>query len=81
MAKFLPRAVYISNPTWANHKSIIQKIGLPLKEYPYYHPKTGMLDFEGMIDCLKKATAGSVILLHACAHNPTGVDPSVEQWK
>lgn len=81
IAKYLPRAVYISNPTWANHNSIIQKLGLPLREYPYYHATTKSLDIEGMINGLKNATPGSVILLHVCAHNPTGVDPTQEQWK
>lgn len=73
--------MHVSKPTWGNHNSITQKIGLPLKEYTYYDSKTRSLDFKGMIQSLKNATPGSVILLHACAHNPTGVDPTVEQWK
>ena len=81
VGKFLPRAVYVSKPTWSNHHGIVQKVGLPLREYPYYHAKTKSLDFEGMVDSLKNATPGSVILLHVCAHNPTGVDPTQDQWK
>ena len=81
IAKFLPRAVYVSKPTWANHHGIVQKVGLPLREYPYYLPKTKSLDIDGMLDALKNATPGSAILLHVCAHNPTGVDPTQEQWK
>ena len=81
IGKFLPRAVYVSKPTWSNHHGIVQKIGLPLREYPYYHSKTNSLDIEGMLDSLKNATPGSVILLHVCAHNPTGVDPTQDQWK
>lgn len=49
--------------------------------YPYYKPETKGLDFERICDTLSKAPAGSVVLLHACAHNPTGVDPSIEQWR
>ena len=81
VGKFLPRAVYVSKPTWSNHHGIVQKVGLPLREYPYYQAKTKSLDFEGMVDSLKNATPGSVILLHVCAHNPTGVDPTQDQWK
>ena len=81
IAKFLPREVYVSKPTWGNHHGIIQKCGLPLKEYTYYSDKNNSLDIEGLLDSLKKATPGSVILLHVCAHNPTGVDPTQDQWK
>ena len=81
IGKFLPRAVYVSKPTWSNHHGIVQKVGLPLREYAYYKASTKSLDFEGLIDGLKNATPGSVILLHVCAHNPTGVDPTQEQWK
>lgn len=81
IAKFLPRAVYVSKPTWANHHGIVQKVGLPLREYIYYSSKTKSLDINGFLDSLKNATPGSVILLHVCAHNPTGVDPTQDQWK
>jgi aspartate aminotransferase, cytoplasmic len=81
IAKYLPRAIYVSKPTWGNHHGIIQKVGLPLREYNYYDAKTKSLDFDGLIESLKNATPGSAILLHVCAHNPTGVDPSQEQWK
>lgn len=73
--------VYISNPTWANHNQIFSNVGLKLKTYPYFSTKTKMLDFEGMMNTLKEAPSGSVILLHPCAHNPTGVDPTKEQWQ
>lgn len=81
VAKFLPRTVYVPNPTWGNHQGIIQKCGLPVKEYTYYAPATKSLNFDGLINDLKTAIPGSLILLHACAHNPTGVDPNQEQWK
>lgn len=73
--------VYISNPTWGNHLAIIRKAGLNIVEYPYFDPITKGLSWDKMTDCLNLAKAGSIILLHVCAHNPTGVDPSPEQWE
>ncbi|KAJ5327859.1 aminotransferase [Penicillium brevicompactum] len=83
LSKFHPQkpAIYLSNPTWANHNQIFTNVGLSLAKYPYFSTKTKGLDFEGMIAALQSAPNGSVILLHACAHNPTGVDPTEEQWK
>ncbi|CAK4024108.1 Aspartate aminotransferase, cytoplasmic [Lecanosticta acicola] len=75
------KAVYVSDPTWANHNQIFSNVHIPLKKYPYFHKGTKGLDFEGMIGALQQAPEGSIILLHACAHNPTGVDPTQEQWK
>ncbi|TFK76551.1 aspartate aminotransferase [Pluteus cervinus] len=73
--------VYLSNPTWANHHAIFKNVGIEPVDYPYYDPKTIGLDFNGFIGALQAATPRSVFLLHACAHNPTGVDPTEEQWK
>mmetsp|Transcript_25226 Transcript_25226/g.64241 ORF Transcript_25226/g.64241 Transcript_25226/m.64241 type:complete len:411 (-) Transcript_25226:81-1313(-) len=74
--------IWISKPTWGNHIAIFQVAGLIVKEYPYYEPETRGFDFEGMLKALKEdAKPGSMVLLHACAHNPTGVDPTEEQWK
>jgi aspartate aminotransferase len=82
IAKFLPgRTIYISDPTWGNHKAVFTNSGVKQKDYRYFNAKTLGLDFEGFIEDLKKAPEGSIILLHACAHNPTGVDPTQEQWK
>ncbi len=83
LAKFYPRAqLYVSNPTWANHHTLYERAGhSKIKEYPYWNPVNKSLDFEGMLSCMESAAEGSVFLLHACAHNPTGVDPSVSQWK
>ncbi|KXS99850.1 hypothetical protein AC579_9481 [Pseudocercospora musae] len=75
------KAVYVSNPTWANHNQIFTNVGLKIKTYPYFDKKTKGLDFDGMIGELRTAPDGAIILLHACAHNPTGVDPTQEQWK
>lgn len=74
--------MYISKPTWSNHIPVFRdKLGFEVEEYRYYKADTCALDFEGMMEDLKKATPGSWVLLHTCAHNPTGVDPSFEQWK
>lgn len=85
LSKFYPRlsnqAVYFSSPTWANHNQIFSNVHLPIKTYPYFSPSTKGLDFDGMISTLSNAPEGSIILLHACAHNPTGVDPTRDQWK
>ncbi|KAJ7109268.1 aspartate amino-transferase [Mycena epipterygia] len=75
------KKVWLSNPTWANHHAIFKNVGIEPVEYPYYDPKTIGLDFTGFVDALKTAPERSVFLLHACAHNPTGVDPTPEQWK
>lgn len=75
------RTVYLSNPTWANHHQIFSNVGLPIASYPYFHKETKGLDFDGMKGTLQDAPEGSIILLHACAHNPTGVDPTPEQWR
>ncbi|KAG1488764.1 hypothetical protein G6F54_011895 [Rhizopus delemar] len=72
---------YISNPTWANHRSIFSLVGFEVEEYPYWHAGTRGLDYEGMLQAMRDAPEGSIFVLHACAHNPTGVDPTREQWK
>ncbi|XP_034666623.1 aspartate aminotransferase, mitochondrial isoform X1 [Drosophila subobscura] len=75
------RDVYMPNPTWGNHVPIFEHSGLSVKRYRYYNPASCDLDFAGMIEDLKKIPEGAIVLLHACAHNPTGVDPTVEQWR
>ncbi|GME24054.1 Aspartate aminotransferase [Neofusicoccum parvum] len=75
------KTVYFSNPTWANHNQIFTNVNFPVKTYPYFSTKTRGLDFDGMLSSIKEAPEGSIILLHACAHNPTGVDPTQDQWK
>ncbi|KAG8923935.1 Aspartate aminotransferase, cytoplasmic [Tulasnella sp. 417] len=75
-----PPTVYLSNPTWANHHQIFKNVGIQPVEYAYYDPKTIGLDFVGMKEAISSAVPRSVFLLHACAHNPTGVDPTPEQW-
>jgi len=73
--------VYLSNPTWPNHKNLCDGNGVKWAEYRYYDHTTRGLDFVGMLSDLNAAPTGSVILLHVCAHNPTGVDPTPEQWQ
>lgn len=76
-----PPTVWLSNPSWANHQTIWELAGVPRKTYPYYHAATRSFDFEGMMSSLEsEAQEGDVVLLHACAHNPTGLDPNKEQW-
>ncbi|KAF4342516.1 aspartate aminotransferase [Fusarium beomiforme] len=72
--------VYLSNPTWANHHQIFKNVGHSIDTYPYFHKETKGLDFEGFKQTLQSAPEGSIFVLHACAHNPTGVDPTQEQW-
>ncbi|EPQ29123.1 uncharacterized protein PFL1_03411 [Pseudozyma flocculosa PF-1] len=75
------KTIYLPTPSWGNHTPIFRDSGLEVKQYRYYDKKTVGLDFQGMLDDIKAAPAKSIILLHACAHNPTGVDPTQEQWK
>ncbi|KAF1344246.1 aspartate aminotransferase [Delphinella strobiligena] len=75
------KAVYLSNPTWANHNQIFSNVHLPIKTYPYFSKDTKGLDYDGFVKTLNEAPEGSIIVLHACAHNPTGVDATKEQWK
>ncbi|XP_021803262.1 aspartate aminotransferase, mitochondrial-like [Prunus avium] len=80
--RFCPDSqIYIPVPTWANHHNIWRDAHVPQKTFHYYHPQSKGLDFAGLVDDIKNAPNGSFFLLHACAHNPTGVDPSEEQWK
>ncbi|XP_055372864.1 aspartate aminotransferase, mitochondrial [Condylostylus longicornis] len=75
------REVYLPTPSWGNHTPIFQHAGLKVNKYTYYEPKTCGLNFKGMLDDINKMPEKSIVMLHACAHNPTGVDPTSEQWK
>jgi len=74
------KKVYISDPSWGNHHGIFQQCGFETTTYRYLTPSMG-LDIDGMLADLKAVDKGSVIVLHTVAHNPTGVDPTQEQWK
>ncbi|KLO12635.1 aspartate aminotransferase [Schizopora paradoxa] len=75
------KTIYLSNPTWANHHAIFKNVGIEPVDYPYFDPKTVGLAYEALLEAFSNAPEHSVILLHACAHNPTGVDPTKEQWR
>jgi len=72
--------VWLSNPTWANHKGIFNAAGLETSSYAYFDSSTLSLDYPSFIESLKSIPSGDVVILHACCHNPTGADPSPEQW-
>lgn len=74
------KEVYISNPTWGTHTSIMQHADVPTQKYRYWNVAQRNLDLDGMLADLTAAPDGSIIMLHAAAHNPTGVDPTKEQW-
>ncbi|KAM7275368.1 hypothetical protein ACFE04_017234 [Oxalis oulophora] len=77
----LRRSIYIPVPTWGNHPKIFTLAGLSVKTYRYYDPATRGLDIQGLLEDLGAAPSGAIVLLHACAHNPTGVDPTPDQWE
>ncbi|KAI4210344.1 MAG: hypothetical protein LQ351_006793 [Letrouitia transgressa] len=83
LERFYPsgKKILIPTPSWANHNAVFKDSGLEVEKYRYYDKDSIGLDFEGMVADLKAAPEGSIILLHACAHNPTGIDPSETQWK
>jgi len=81
LRKFAPGAqVWISDPSWENHRALFEGAGFVVNNYPYYAPATHGLDFNGMRSTLETLPAGAIVVLHACCHNPTGVDPTSEQW-
>ena len=73
--------IWISNPSWENHRALFEYAGFKVNVYPYYDARTHGVDFDAMIAELRKLPAGSVAVFHACCHNPTGVDLSPEQWE
>lgn len=77
-----PKAtVYISNPSWENHRALFESAGFKVDTYAYYDAKTHGLDFAGMVKSLQALPAGAIVVLHACCHNPTGVDLDAGQWQ
>ncbi len=82
LKKLLPQTtIYISDPSWENHRALFEAAGFPVDTYPYYDAATRGVNFEGMKAKLADLPAGSVILLHACCHNPTGADLTDAQWQ
>jgi aromatic-amino-acid transaminase len=81
LRRFAPGAqVWISDPSWENHRALFEGAGFAVNTYAYFDATTRGLDFAGMIAALEEIPAGSVIVLHACCHNPSGVDPTPAQW-
>jgi len=82
LRRYFPDAgVWVSEPTWENHVAIFEGAGFKVGVYPYYDPATGALRFDAMLDAIRALPRGSIVLLHACCHNPTGVDLSRQQWQ
>ncbi|MBC7436022.1 MAG: aspartate/tyrosine/aromatic aminotransferase, partial [Bdellovibrionales bacterium] len=76
-----PKAkVLISDPSWENHRALFTQAGFTVETYPYYDAATRGINFNGMLAALNAAPAGTVVVLHACCHNPTGYDITPEQW-
>ena len=73
--------IWVSNPTWANHQGVFTAAGLNVKTYPYYDYENNGLDFDGMLAALKQVSKDDAVLLHACCHNPSGMDLNKEQWQ
>ena len=73
--------VWISTPTWPNHNAIFNAVGMTIREYHYYDAERKALDWDNLIADLSNANEGDVVLFHGCCHNPTGIDPTPEQWK
>jgi aromatic-amino-acid transaminase len=73
--------VWISDPSWENHRGLFEGAGFVVNSYPYYDAAARGVNFKAMMDSLRTLPAGSIVLLHACCHNPTGVDLSDQQWK
>ncbi len=72
--------VWLSNPTWPNHPSIIRYLGMKMAEYRYFDAATGAVDFAGVLEDLERVAEGDVVLLHGCCHNPTGANFTAAQW-
>ncbi len=82
LKKVLPHAtIAISNPSWENHRAVFGAVGFEVVDYTYFDAATHGVDFAGMLADLRRLEAGTVVLLHACCHNPTGADLTVEQWR
>ena len=80
--RWLPgSALWVSDPTWDNHRAMFEGAGITVHTYPYYDPQTGGLAFDAMLATLRTLPARSLVLLHACCHNPTGVDLTPAQWQ
>lgn len=81
LKRFSPESqVFISDPSWENHRALFESAGFAVNHYTYYDPATHGVNFDGMLESLKAMPEGSIVVLHACCHNPTGADLTQEQW-
>ena len=81
LAKLNPGArVAVSDPSWENHKALFSQAGFAVLDYPYFSPESGGADYSAMRACLEGLEAGTIVVLHACCHNPTGADLTPEEW-
>ena len=81
LKRFSPNAqVYISDPSWENHRALFESAGFVVNNYPYFDTTSKGVNFDGMLASLQSMPAGSIVLLHACCHNPTGADLTDQQW-
>jgi len=82
LKRFAPTAqVWISDPSWENHRALFESAGFVVNNYPYYDPATHGVAFDNMLGALKTMPSGSIVVLHACCHNPTGADLTDAQWR
>ncbi|ABM03744.1 aminotransferase [Psychromonas ingrahamii 37] len=75
------KRIWVSNPTWANHGNVFKTAGLQVVNYDYYNAEQNDLDFAAMLESLQAVEPGDLVLFHGCCHNPTGIDPTLEQWE
>jgi aspartate/tyrosine/aromatic aminotransferase len=76
----LATRIWVSQPTWPNHPNVFRAAGLGVETYPYFDPSTNGIAFDALLAALRQIPEGEVVLLHGCCHNPTGIDPSPDQW-
>ena len=81
LSQYLKVPVYVSNPSWPIHEKMAKRVGLRCEEYPYYSYELKSIDFYKMMQFLSAGENGAIIILHASAHNPTGIDLTQQQWK
>lgn len=82
LKRFFPESqIWISSPSWENHQMLFEAAGFKVNSYPYYDAETHGLNFNGMLEGLKRLPANTIVVLHACCHNPTGVDLNRDQWR
>lgn len=81
LAQEVGKTVYVPNHTWPTHRLVLERVGCSVESYPYYSEERKGFDLDAMVNFLSSLKPKSIVLLHACCHNPTGCDPTVEEWK